>query len=140
MKDQRARRREFSMRIWSILSGAAFLGALATSGAAQAHPKLLSTSPSINASVRQLNKIQLRFSENLVGAMTSGEVDMIGMPGNIHHRPVKMNGFRSILEADGKTLTIARARPLPPGNYRVLWHAVSVDTHRVGGSFGLRVK
>jgi methionine-rich copper-binding protein CopC len=127
------------MRIKPALSAMTFFGALGMSGAVQAHPKLLSTSPSINSSVRTLDKIQLRFSENLIGAMTSGEVDMIGMPGNPHHRPVKMSGFRSALETDGKTLTIARDRPLPPGLYRVLWHAVSIDTHRVGGSFGFKI-
>jgi copper resistance protein C len=30
-------------------------------------------------------------------------------------------------------------KPLPPGTYKVLWHALSVDTHTTEGSFSFRV-
>jgi copper resistance protein C len=30
-------------------------------------------------------------------------------------------------------------KPLPPGQYRVSWHAVSVDTHRTEGSYSFTV-
>ena len=30
-------------------------------------------------------------------------------------------------------------KPLPPGTYRVLWHALSVDTHTTEGSFSFHV-
>jgi copper resistance protein C len=30
-------------------------------------------------------------------------------------------------------------RPLPPGTYKVLWHALSVDTHTTEGSFSFHV-
>jgi len=30
-------------------------------------------------------------------------------------------------------------KPLPPGAYRVLWHALSVDTHTTEGSFSFHV-
>ena len=29
--------------------------------------------------------------------------------------------------------------PLPPGTYKVVWHALSVDTHRTEGSFSFTV-
>ena len=31
-------------------------------------------------------------------------------------------------------------RSLMPGNYRVVWHAVSIDTHRTEGAYGFAVK
>jgi methionine-rich copper-binding protein CopC len=31
-------------------------------------------------------------------------------------------------------------RPLPPGSYRVVWHVVSVDTHRTEGAYNFVVK
>jgi methionine-rich copper-binding protein CopC len=30
-------------------------------------------------------------------------------------------------------------KPLPPGTYKVLWHALSVDTHTTEGSFSFHV-
>ena len=30
-------------------------------------------------------------------------------------------------------------KALPPGAYKVIWHALSVDTHRTQGSFSFRV-
>lgn len=35
---------------------------------------------------------------------------------------------------------VAPLRPLPPGRYRVAWHAVSVDTHRTEGAYRFAVK
>jgi methionine-rich copper-binding protein CopC len=34
----------------------------------------------------------------------------------------------------------APLRSLPPGSYRVVWHAVSVDTHRTEGAYSFTVK
>jgi methionine-rich copper-binding protein CopC len=30
-------------------------------------------------------------------------------------------------------------KPLKPGSYKVLWHAMSVDTHKTNGSYGFTV-
>jgi methionine-rich copper-binding protein CopC len=35
---------------------------------------------------------------------------------------------------------VAPIRSLAPGNYRVVWHAVSVDTHRTEGAYSFTVK
>jgi copper resistance protein C len=39
-----------------------------------------------------------------------------------------------------KTLLIVSLPPLSPGTYTVVWHAVSVDTHRTQGHFQFTVK
>ena len=127
------------MHISQITLTAALI-ASAVGGVAYAHPKLLSTSPSANTSVASPSKVQLKFSEQLIGSMTSADVMMTGMPGNAHHKPAKMAGFTDAFASDEKTLTLTRPRPLPTGSYRVLWHAVAVDTHRVAGSFNFAVK
>ena len=120
----------------TILS-ASLAAALAVSGAAYAHPRLISTTPAPNSAAAKANKVQLNFSERLIGGMTAAKVTMIGMPG---HGPIKVDGFTQSLAPNGKTVILTRARPLSAGTYRVSWHAVSVDTHRVAGSFGFAVK
>jgi copper resistance protein C len=39
----------------------------------------------------------------------------------------------------GGNTMVAPLLPLPPGRYRVLWHAVSVDTHRTEGAYNFTV-
>jgi methionine-rich copper-binding protein CopC len=38
-----------------------------------------------------------------------------------------------------KQLVVPVNQPLPPGDYKVEWHAVSDDTHRVTGSCSFSV-
>ena len=40
---------------------------------------------------------------------------------------------------DNRTLQIG-LKPLAPGDYRVEWHATSVDTHKTQGAFGFTVR
>lgn len=39
-----------------------------------------------------------------------------------------------------KTLLIVSVPPLPDGTYTVIWHVVSVDTHRTQGHFKFTIK
>ena len=39
-----------------------------------------------------------------------------------------------------KTLLIVSLPPLQPGTYKVVWHVVSVDTHRTQGDFKFTLK
>lgn len=109
-------------------------------GAALAHPRLVQTSPGVNATVPSASRIDLRFSEPLIGAMTGAEVVMTGMPGKPRAAPVRVTALTPMLSSDRRTFSLAARRALPAGSYRVAWHAVSVDTHRVQGSFGFAVK
>ena len=123
-----------------FILAAPVLALLAIAGAAQAHPKLLSSTPAANASVVKPGKIELKFSEALIGPMTGAELVMIGMPGMANHAPMKITGFTAAIGKDGKTLTLLMRRALPPGTYRVTWHAVAADTHRVQGTYTFIVK
>ncbi|RZL17649.1 MAG: copper resistance protein CopC, partial [Sphingomonas sp.] len=54
---------------------------LALGGTAYAHPKLLSASPSANATVAKPTHIELHFSEKLMPAFSKAELTMAAMPG-----------------------------------------------------------
>jgi methionine-rich copper-binding protein CopC len=104
---------------------------------AQAHPRLLGANPGPNSVVAAPGAVQLRFSERLVARFTSADILRIGSKGQA---PAKLGGTQVRLGADGKTLTVAPGRPLGAGGYRLQWRAVSVDTHRVNGSYDFRVR
>lgn len=104
-----------------------------------AHPKLLSSTPAANASVASPSRITLTFNENLMPRLSGADIVMTGMPGMPDHR-MPVTGFRTSTGADGKTLILTLAQPLPAGTYQVAWHAVSADTHRVQGNISFTVR
>ena len=123
------------MRIAPLLAIAALVAPLP----AFAHPKLLSATPAPNATTAPTARLQLVFSEKLVAQFSGAEVVMTDMPGMKMHGPMKMPVKASVAE-DGKTLVLTLAKPLPRGGYRVDWHVVSADTHRVKGSYSFKVQ
>jgi len=104
-----------------------------------AHPKLLSANPAPNAVVSAPARLQLSFSEGLVAQFSGADLSMTDMPGMKMKSPMKM-ALKASLAPDGKTLILALAKPLPRGTYKLDWHVVSTDTHRVQGSYAFKVK
>lgn len=123
----------------AALAPAALIGLFGATPAL-AHPRLLSAQPTAGASVAKPTRIALAFSEKLVAQMSGMDVVMTGMPGMANHAPMKIGGFKTALDKDGKTLVATFARALPAGTYQVQWHVVSVDTHRVEGRIAFTVK
>lgn len=113
---------------------------LSMASAAIAHPKLIASNPAANATVAKPKMIELRFSEKLVGQFSSVDLVMIGMPGMTAHAPMKISGLASSIRRDGKTMIVKLKSPLTAGTYKLDWHAVSADTHRVNGTYSFRVK
>lgn len=113
--------------------------ALIAATPAIAHPKLLSATPAANAVVGAPARMQLVFSEALVANFSGVELVMTDMPGMKMSSPMKMQ-VSTALSADGKTMTVTLAKPLPRGAYRLDWHAVSSDTHKVQGNYSFKVK
>lgn len=105
---------------------------------ALAHPKLVSATPGPNATVSPPAKVQLNFSERLLPKFSGADVTMTGMPGMASHPPMKVTATVKIA-ADGKTMVVAFAKPLAKGTYRLDWHVVSSDTHRVKGGYAFKV-
>lgn len=112
---------------------------LSMAGAAYAHPKLVQTTPAADATTVAPARIELRFSERMVGAFSGADLLMVDMPGMKMDKPSK-EAATATVSADGLILTLTPAKPLPPGTYRVDYHVVSADTHRMTGSFSFRVK
>ncbi len=116
-----------------ILLGLALAASL--SAPALAHPKLISASPAADATVATGPRtLVLNFSETLLAPMSGAELTMI-MPGMAAHAiPAKTS-----IGADGRSLVLTLAAPLPRGQYQVAWHVVSADTHRVTGTYKIQV-
>lgn len=125
----------FRKTAFAVAMAASVLAATAV----QAHPKLDSTTPAANTVVAAPTRIQLVFSEALVAQFSGIDLTMTEMPG-MKMGPMKMNGVKATVGADGKTLVATLARPLPVGTYRVDYHVVSADTHRIQGSYTFKVQ
>lgn len=118
----------------------ATLAALLTPAAGFAHPKLVSATPAANATVASTKTIKLVFSERLMAKLSSATLTMTGMPGMASHPDMKMTGVTSGLSADGKSIVLTSAKPLPAGSYRADWVIVGADTHRITGKHSFSVR
>ena len=119
---------------------APILVALAFAGSAQAHTKLVSSSPAANATVTKPGRVVLTFNEKVVASFTGATLAMTSMPGMANHKPMAITGFTSAMSANGKTLTLTMRRALAAGTYQLRWHAAGADTHRMEGTFAFTVK
>lgn len=116
----------------------ALLSGLLMSTLAQAHPKLLSSSPAEGAAGAPPDKIELHFSENLVTQFSGAKLLMTEMAGMAHDpMPIKAKVSGG---SDPKTMLITPVAPLTAGTYKVEWRAVSSDTHPVTGNVTFKVK
>ncbi|MBA1245775.1 MULTISPECIES: copper homeostasis periplasmic binding protein CopC [Pseudomonas] len=108
------------------------------SALAQAHPKLVSSTPAQGADGAAPEKVELHFSENLVTQFSGAKLIMTDMPGMPNSpMPVKASVAAG---SDPKTMVITPASPLTTGSYKVEWRAVSSDTHPITGNVTFKVK
>lgn len=113
--------------------------AMLVAAPALAHPRLVAATPAADAVVPATNRVQLTFSEPLVAAFSGATIQMTDMPGMKMNSPMKMP-LQTGVGPDGKTLVVTLARPLPRGTYRLDWHVVSGDTHRVAGTYNFKIR
>ena len=92
-----------------------------------AHARLKSSDPAANASIKSPSLIRLVFSEDLEPAF-SGAILSDAAGKKI---PVSAS-------VGGATITLMPLA-LKPGAYKVSWHTVGHDTHRVSGDFSFKV-
>lgn len=111
---------------------------LGLAGAAQAHPRLLAASPAPDATVAAPARVTLRFTEKLTPGFSGADLLMIGHGGKTHP-PTKV-AATTVVGPDGITLVMTPGSPLGAGSYRLAWHVVSTDTHRVAGNYAFTVK
>ncbi|CCA93214.1 MULTISPECIES: copper homeostasis periplasmic binding protein CopC [Novosphingobium] len=122
----------------TLLAAFGLATALISGTAAQAHPKLVSSTPAADATVERPARIELRFNETLVNQFSGIDLVMTDMPG-MKMPPMKIAVDTSV-GADGKTLVAVPKSALHTGTYKLDWHAVTADTHRVNGTFNFKVK
>jgi methionine-rich copper-binding protein CopC len=103
------------------------LAAMAVASPVWAHASLKSSDPAANASVKSPSLIRLVFSENLEPAFSGATLSdaagkKIPVPASV----------------GGATITLMPLA-LKPGAYKVTWHSVGHDTHRISGNFSFKV-
>lgn len=118
-----------------ILAISAGIGLALVATGAMAHPKLTSSAPAENGmqhAAPPTKEIRLNFSEGVIAKFSglklldeSGKSIATGAP--------------ALDPKDRKQLVVPLDAPLPAGKYRVIWHAVSEDTHPVKGEYTFTV-
>jgi methionine-rich copper-binding protein CopC len=118
------------MRSFSCLL--AFVAALGAATAAFAHAHLVTSSPAAGATVKVApSELTLRFTEALEAAFCTVEVtDETG--GRVEAGPPTLD------PANPKVLHVTLA-PLAKRKYKVVWKAVSVDSHTTSGNFAFTI-
>jgi methionine-rich copper-binding protein CopC len=115
------------MRI--LVAASSTLLVLFLAEAARAHAFLDHAEPRVGSSVASApRQLSLWFTQNLEPAFSTVEVqNSAGGRVDVGKPRIAANVMRVGLKS------------LPPGTYRVLWHALSVDTHTTEGSFSFHV-
>ena len=116
--------------ILTLLSGALLL-VLSSTG--WAHAFLDHAEPAVGSEVRQApSVVKLWFTQNLEPAFSAVEVQ--DAQGKV------VGKIDAHLDAQNKSLFLVSMPSLPAGSYTVIWHVVSVDTHKTQGRFKFTVK
>jgi copper resistance protein C len=109
------------------LAASMFLGEIA-----YAHPQLQSAEPAAGASTASPKQIRITFNEAVIPQFSGVELrDQAGK--------LIATGKSEADPANEKILVVPVKELLAPGDYKVEWHAVSEDTHRVKGSYSFSV-
>src|SRR6476661_10934444 len=98
---------------------------------AEAHAFLDHASPRVGNTVATAPKeVVLWFTQKLEPAFSSIEVR--------NEQGASVTGGKATVVGDRTQMRIP-LKTLPKGTYKVLWHVLSVDTHRTQGDFSFRV-
>jgi copper resistance protein C len=111
----------------------ALLAASLISGSANAHPTLkFANPPAEGATASAPTEIRLNFSEGVISKFSSVEL-------NDQAGKTIATGRLATNPKDQKELVVPLEAPLQAGTYTVKWTVVSVDTHRVNGTYTFKV-
>jgi copper resistance protein C len=116
-----------------FLISIALVAAALPAAQAFAHAFLDRAVPGVGATVPAPPKqVQMFFTQDLEPAFTGAT---IAGPNGV---PIATGAAR--VDPQNKAELVIGLPALPPGHYKVSWHALSVDTHRTEGSFGFDVQ
>lgn len=124
----------------SIIAGAALmLGTLASPSMADAHTRVVASTPAQGATVARPRIVTLTFSEALLPPTVATSIVMTAMPGVPNHGEMVIRNFTSGWSAGNRTLTLTLRQPLRAGSYDVRWQAAGADGHRMTGTVSFTV-
>lgn len=120
------------------MSSRKMLSALGAAGAllffathADAHARVVASTPTANATVASPPAISVTFRERVVPAFSG--VDVVDAAG-------ATIAVSTTVSEDGRTLSGRPARALAAGAYSANWHAASSDGHRMTGVIPFTVR
>jgi methionine-rich copper-binding protein CopC len=116
----------------ALLLAATATSMLLASGVADAHAKVVTTTPAANAAVASPTLIQVRFSEAIESKLSSLKLAAADGTAIV---VMSMTDAR-----DPATLSIMPTSPLKPGTYTASWSVVSDDGHKTHGTFSFTVR
>lgn len=125
------------MRIPAFIAALA-LGALAPSPLL-AHVQLTASTPAAGTEAKAPKAVSLTFNLPVDPASAAVSIIMTAMPGMKDHGEMAIRNFTPNWSDDGKTMTLALAKPLPSGSYEVRWQAAAADGHPMSGSVAFEV-
>ena len=114
----------------SHVAAATAVIALLAAAQAQAHAKLVSSTPAEGAAVAAPKVLVLKFSEKLQPKFSG-----VALTGNNMAMASKVS-----VAKDGVTMTVTPVQPLTAGPYTLSWHAVTADTHKMEGKVNFTVR
>jgi copper resistance protein C len=110
----------------------ALIAAIMFGSLVYAHTELQSAEPAAGATTSSPKQIRITFSETVIPQFSGLELrDQAGK--------LIATGKSETDPSDKKILVVPLKEQLAPGDYKVDWHAVSSDTHRVKGSYSFSV-
>jgi len=103
------------------------LALLSAAQPASAHARLVKSLPAAGSQTSHVDAVVLTFTEKLEAAFSGAQlVDAAEKP------------VAALVAIHGDTITFTTPG-LKPGQYRVKWHSVGQDTHRMEGGFQFTV-
>ncbi len=116
----------------TFIAAAVLVAAVLFGSVANAHPEMQSADPGSGATTTSPKQIAITFNETVIPQFSGVELkDQTGK--------VIPTGKSATDPGNKKVLVVPIKDELSPGEYKVEWHAVSEDTHRVKGSYSFSV-
>ena len=114
-------------------AGLAFLTVAALANQAEAHAKLIATTPANGGAAAAPTEIRLKFNEPI-------EIKLSGIDLTTKAGEKIAVGAMTADPAEKAGVIVTIGSVLKPGGYKVHWHVVSDDMHKIEGNFTFDVK
>jgi methionine-rich copper-binding protein CopC len=115
-----------------LIASLIVVAGLASASSVWAHAHLVSADPPVGGSVAATDTLYLTFSEGIELAFS--KVEIAKADGS------DLGATKIAADSkDAKIVVVTLPAKLAPGDYKVHWHVVSVDTHHTEGTFAFTV-